>query len=64
MVRLALDLRVNNAVRGKMGGVDEKKRFRKWATVLLKNQKAELEKDIAKGWLERLGKQKEKNDTW
>lgn len=46
------------------GGVDEKKRFRKWATVLLKNQKAELEKDIAKGWLERLGKQKEKNDTW
>lgn len=59
MVRLALDLRVNNAVRGKMGGVGEK-RFRKWATVLLKNQKAELEKDIAKGWLERLGKQKEK----
>ena len=37
MVRLALDLSVNNAVRGKMGRVDEKKRFRKWATVLLEN---------------------------
>lgn len=36
----------------------------KWATVLLRNQeeKAELEKDMEKVWLERLERQEEKSD--
>lgn len=41
-----------------------KTRSGKWATVLLRNQeeKAELEKDMEKVWLERLGRQEEKSD--